>query len=291
MDERSIGDKGKTSALYVWNGVSLFWGSSFNTNPHKHETLQLVFDLKNEFLLRDNSGEWNSYHSAIIRNEHLHQFDSNGGIQLFLYLDKDTRYAQELIHQYLVHQNINDISHHIIDTLGTAFFKELLINPSCQRLFEGSLKIIDHLMGASKSIQTDPRIANALKYIKSNSKPALKVAEIAEHICLSESRFRHLFKLQMGQSIQNYILWTKVISSIDSLLKGHKLSHVAYESGFWDGSHMDKAYKTLLGISPGSIQQYSDQVEIIPCADSNFYIFRTEISKNWSDLKPNVIEL
>ena len=106
---------------------------------------------------------------------------------------------------------------------------------------------------------------------------------------LSESRLRHLFKEQVGQPIQNFMLWMKVVNSLNLVLKGEQLTQVAHDSGFWDSSHMNRSYKELLGVAPGSIQQYVDDLKIISCNTSNFYSFRTKIFNNWDSKSPTTI--
>ena len=67
------GNEGDTSALYVWNGISMFWGTSFHTDPHLHNTLQLVFDIEKRFKLRDDGMEWTEFSAAIIKDQPVSQ--------------------------------------------------------------------------------------------------------------------------------------------------------------------------------------------------------------------------
>ena len=120
------GDIGHSSALYVWNGFSVFWGTSFNTSPHHHDTMQLVFDIDRTFKLRDKANDWREYSAAIIRDRHTHQLDSNGSIQLFLYLDRDSTYARQLAKKYLSGQDMNDLSKSDIRKLSNDFFQTVI---------------------------------------------------------------------------------------------------------------------------------------------------------------------
>ncbi len=266
--------------------MSAFWGTSFDTSPHRHGTLQLAFDIDKKFRLKDKSTEWKMFSTAIIRASHLHQLDSNNSIQLFIYLDKDSEYAQKLEKKYLFDKDINDLSNSDIGKISTAFFKRLLVVNNCDVIFKGFLTIIEHLIDFDKTINKDHRITEAISFISNHQMEQIKVKDVANHVCLSESRLRYLFKRQVGQPIQSFMLWIKVINSLNLVLKGKQITNTAYDVGFWDASHMNRSYKELLGVAPGTIKKYEKDLKIISCENTNFYTFRTEILKNWDSNKP-----
>jgi len=231
------------------------------------------------------STQWTSYSSAIIKTSHLHQLDSNNSIQLFIYLDKDSDYAKELDKKYLCDKDISDLKDSNINRISTSFFKKLLVSTDCNELFMGFLTIIRHLIDFEKPVQKDDRIVSAISYII-NSEKQIKVKDIADHICLSESRLRYLFKKQVGQPIQSFMVWMKVINSLNLVLKGNPLTEAAYDVGFWDASHMNRSYKELLGVAPSTIKKYEKELKIILCGDTNFHTFKTEILENWNSKEP-----
>ncbi len=278
------GNEGLTSALYIWNGLTAFWGTSFYTDPHCHGSLQLVFDISNSFKIKDKSSSWVFYSTAIIRTSHIHQLDSNGSMQLFIYLDEETEYARKLNNKYLVSQNISSLDNDANPNINREFVKKLLVETDCEKLFQGLLTIIEELVGADSSKNNDIRISRAINYIEKTHKP-IKVKDVGEHVCLSESRLRFLFKQEVGQSIQSFILWTKVIRSINPILKGNQISQSAYSAGFWDPSHLNRSFKKLLGISPREIRKYEKGLKIIACNKSNLYTFRTDILNDWESVK------
>lgn len=283
------GDKGHASALYVWNGFSVFLGTSFNTSPHQHDTLQLTFAVDRGFLVRDESTDWREYSAVIIKDDHPHQLDSNGGIQLFLYLDKDSTYGRQLIRKYLSGSRINGLEASDIRTLSNDFFKKLLVAQDCERLFEGCVTILRHLITIAGPSKRDERVDRAIAYIAAPQHKVIRIKQVADHVCLSESRLRHLFKEQVGQPIQNFILWMKVLDSLNLVLKGERVDQAAQDAGFWDASHMNRSYKELLGITPGAIKHYEDEIRIVPCRSKNLYTFKTEILNSWSADIPRLI--
>jgi AraC-like DNA-binding protein len=130
------------------------------------------------------------------------------------------------------------------------------------------------------------RIEKAISFITNLPNKQVKVKTIADHVCLSESRLRHLFKEQVGQPIQNFILWMKVVDSLNLILKGAQITKTAHETGFWDSSHMNRSYRELLGATPGAIKKYEHDIRVVSCGYKNLYTIKTAILKNWNDNQP-----
>ena len=281
------GDIGQSSALYVWNGFSVFWGMSFNTSPHHHDTLQLIFDIDRTFRLKDETNDWQEHTAVIIRNGHTHQLDSNDSMQLFLYLDKDSTYALQLTRKYLSGRDVNDLSDSGLRKLSNDFFKKLLNETNCEKLFNGYMMILRHLIDIDVAVLKDERVEQAISFIVSTRTKQITVRDVARHVCLSESRIRHLFKHDIGQPIQNFMLWMKILDSLSLIVKGNKVEETAYATGFWDAAHMNRAYKTILGVTPGAIQQLDGSIKIVTCSAKNLYTIKTTILKNWNDSKPS----
>ena len=285
------GNSGNTSALYVWNGISMFWGTSFHTDPHLHNTLQLVFDMDKHFLLKDESTPWSPFGAAIIRAEHMHQLDSNGSIQLFIYLDAMSAYAKALASKYLDKSSIATLPGKALRNLSNDYFKSLLLNTDCQRLLKGCHTILDQLIEVTSVKKVDCRVKSALDFINLNSNRTFKVNEVANHVCLSESRLRHLFKSQVGQPIQNFIQWMRVVDSLNMVLSGKQISQSAIDAGFWDGAHMTRSYQGLLGILPSKVKTFKEELKIVACGKGNFHTLRTEIIDDWGDSEKEIIEI
>lgn len=277
--------KSTTSALYVWNGLCVFWGTSFHTLPHSHNTLQLVFDIDNEFLLKDENCNWSSFSTAIIDANHIHQLDSNGGIQLFMYLDSQSRYAKLIKDRYLPNGGIKKLDECNNDIINHDFLKQLLVNDDSRDLYNGCQQILQSLIDISEFVMLDSRVHKALEYINSTPLKSFKVKDIAICIGLSESRLRHLFKEHVGQSLQSYILWRRVMNALNDVLKGEKLLDTAYEYGFSDPSHMTKSFIEVMGVPPSKIRAYVNDTKVIICHSNIENSFNTQVFDGWSNLK------
>jgi len=91
-----------------------------------------------------------------------------------------------------------------------------------------------------------------LSYLSFHLAEPLSVAEIAQHAHLSPSRFSKLFRQHFGLSPHQYLLHLR-IQHAQSLLNRTNLTleEVADYCGFADVHHFSKAFKKIVGYSPG----------------------------------------
>lgn len=76
-----------------------------------------------------------------------------------------------------------------------------------------------------------------------------RAEQIAEELALSESRFLHLFKDQMGIAWRPYLLWRRLICAVKLIITGKSATHAAYRAGFADSAHLSRTFKSMFGIS------------------------------------------
>ena len=98
----------------------------------------------------------------------------------------------------------------------------------------------------------DPAVNRALDFIQCNFKRNFTGAEIASFCGMSESHLRAKFRKNMGMSIIKYreqMRTTEAKKMISSLMFTPK--EIAYELGYLDVYHFTKAFKAVVGITPG----------------------------------------
>jgi len=258
--------------------------------------MQLVFALGGQFLLKIEDQPWQPYRAALIKPGHIHQMNSLGEMQIFIYLDAESQLAQQLDEQYLQQKPINSLTNsptsgptigleYPYGSLRNYFMTHVMPDMQPAQVTQFCSFILKTLVQPFQISSLDPRIEQALILIEQNAD--LAVGEIASNVCLSESRLRHLFKDQVGQSVKSYQLWAKVLHSLGGVLRGEKLADVCVAAGFYDGAHMSKSYQTLLGTSPSKLKQLKDAgLEIVAGTDSPIFRMNTRIfhSKNHQDI-------
>ena len=99
--------------------------------------------------------------------------------------------------------------------------------------------------------ELSPDIDFSCKYIKQNIFQPIAISALAQSVNLSESRFKHKFKDEVGVPPNGYILKEK-INKAKELIKTQKssLTDLAYDLGFSTSSYFSTVFKKHEGMSP-----------------------------------------
>ena len=92
-------------------------------------------------------------------------------------------------------------------------------------------------------------IEKAISFIVKKS-GVVSNTEIARHLNISESRFLHLFKDELGMSPQRYCLQVRMSNVEKLLLQGVTIKQAAESGGFADRFHFSKEFKKYHGLPP-----------------------------------------
>lgn len=111
----------------------------------------------------------------------------------------------------------------------------------------------------------DDRVLHCKMLIdQSCTDPALSTQQLASVLFLSPGRLNHLFKEQLGVSIQKYILWARTREAVSHYLMGKSnLQAVALQAGFFDPAHFSRAFRNFFGEKP-SFAYNSQSVQDFP---------------------------
>lgn len=117
------------------------------------------------------------------------------------------------------------------------------------------MKFLRSLRSASGQEETanslSKYIAKTVAYIEHNLGHGIGLVEIAEHVELSESHLRTLFRKEMGISLGHYIAKKRLDMAKYRLLHSNmKLNEIAAECGFSNLFVFSAFFKKQLGISP-----------------------------------------
>lgn len=75
------------------------------------------------------------------------------------------------------------------------------------------------------------------------------IENLSKAVCLSQSRLSHLFKRDIGISLNRYISFMKMKKAYEYVLDSESLTAAALHAGFDTSSHMAAACKRMFGIS------------------------------------------
>jgi AraC-like DNA-binding protein len=254
--------------FYLWEGVSALFFSNCVTQPHSHNTLQIVVDLQAAFKCKVNQGSWETYTHLIIREHAMHQLDTHGSVQLLIYLDADTAIAQALKTKYLGGRDFFAPEIAMLPLLHPQELQRAILEPNPDLLLQMINKILLIFAGPKMEIPADSRISETERLIAVTQPELLTVQFLAKKVFLSESRLRALFKEKTGVPIYKYILWRKIRFAINQIMTGDSVGDAALEAGFTDAPHFHKMLVNMFGVSPSQFIKENQSLKIVRCDQS-----------------------
>jgi AraC-like DNA-binding protein len=99
----------------------------------------------------------------------------------------------------------------------------------------------------------DPRIAQAALTIRDDPAATNPSRQLAAGAGLSESRFLHLFRDELGTSLRRYRLWARLTRAGAAIAAGDNITEAAMKAGFASPSHLADRFKTTFGLSASQL--------------------------------------
>ncbi len=90
---------------------------------------------------------------------------------------------------------------------------------------------------------------------------------LARTVNLSSGRLRHLFREELGVTIQQYWIGHRLLVAIRRFNGCESLTKIAHEAGFADLAHFSKAFRASFGMTPSLAAKDSRSVQVIFCED------------------------
>ncbi len=269
----------------MWNGVSAIFFSSCITNIHSHNTMQIIVDIQGDFKCRIKNEEWKTYKNLIIRENIVHQLDTNNSVQLLIYLDAETTIAKEIKSMYMDNLDVYSPCIDIFEDIDPETLQKAILKPDADLLLDVINRVLRIFRGTKGLSKADERVNKTRKLIAEQHPWDLSIKNMADAVCLSESRLRVLFKEQTGIPIYQYIMWSRIRFAINRIMNGSAVNESALEAGFADSSHFHKMIVKMFGISPSQfIKKGNQKFNIVSC-DSSPLNFETSVYNKQGDLE------
>jgi AraC-like DNA-binding protein len=250
------------ASLYYWNGQDMYVGKFPGNAEHRHHVLQIEIGINTTFRLQIDGASY-EYRAVIIAPNVPHQVDDGDQWQLMLHIDPESLAARQLSKTYL--------KNHRFEKIELSCIKSLL--PEMNAYVHGihpcnDAKIIAAILSSSIDPKPmDHRIKAALKILRQLPVKQISTREIAEEVSLSESRFTHLFKYQMGIPVRRYLLWLRLRDAVEQAFNGMSFTYAAHHAGFSDSAHLSRTFKQMSGMTLTGYLKNSQFIQAISCAD------------------------
>jgi AraC family transcriptional regulator len=77
------------------------------------------------------------------------------------------------------------------------------------------------------------------------------IGKLAELACVSPYHLAHVFRVEMGVSVYQYVLRSRLAKALDAVLEfDTDLTAIAFETGFASHSHFTARFRALFGLTP-----------------------------------------
>lgn len=206
------------------------------TLVHRHNMLHVFFGSSKLSLNAD--GKSISGNVIILENDVEHKAP-DGEIAFFLFVDPTSHFAEVLREKFLKGDKVCapdfSLPHFEKASLTEDIIKNIVID------FAGDFEF--------SKLNLDERVLQILKNIDDFKHLGVRVADLAEKYCYSESYLTHLFKNETGIALKSYLLMRQFEYVWHEIMKGRSLTDASMEAGFSSPSHFSDVCRKLTGIS------------------------------------------
>ena len=245
--------------LILFPEGALYIGAIRDNDFHSHPAYQIVLGEEPFQLRIDSPGTGPSNtadnfptlrtKAAIIPSQRPHSLQAGRTVWLLL-LDPDSRWGPTLKEHVSREPLCHEGPVRFPDLPGADFAMVPLstIRPAIHEILNRNFGI--RSPAESSTRRRHEGISRALESLSNHPDLHVKLADIAFHAGLSESRLVHLFKEEMLLPIRRHILWLRIQRAVRAVQSGHSLTEAAHAAGFSDQAHFSRTFKQTFGISP-----------------------------------------
>jgi AraC family transcriptional regulator len=244
----------------VWEGASLWVlkgeQEAAELQPHSHHAIQVTFQLEGSFEIGV-MGQCLTGPVAAVWSDTPHSFRASGAVA-FLFLAPESSAGHALRKTLFTHRPWENVA-------SAQFTSSLEDFRDCFRrgfaeeeLLRLGRKSMDALPKADGSALPDQRALAMIAYARKNLENTVTLPSAADHVCLSQSRARHLFVAQTGLPFKTYVLWLRLERAVALYAGGSSLTEAAHEAGFADSAHLSRTFRRTFGLPAAALRLLHD---------------------------------
>ena len=228
-------------SVWLWPGHALYAGPSLNLAPHSGSVWCLAVGIDGPLTVATRHGIRRRGNSVLIPPRLTHQLTCHGTGLVSCYLEPTSERADAGRHKFNEWQHEVGVQH--VDE------ERLQFTPDDDE----SASLWLDLAAPAASRHVDARIAAAARRIRDDPAATVASHELAAEAGLSESRFLHLFRDELGTSVRRYRLWVRLTHAGAAIAAGDNLTAAAMTAGFASPSHLADRFKSTFGLSASQL--------------------------------------
>lgn len=231
--------------MYEAKNHILIHTDGIQPEEHKHGAAHIMVSIDGTMRVASRNVEY-VCRGIVIPSGIYHEVDTFGkNVLVFLY-DSTTTVSKQI-------KEIRSISEECCEAIVEVYLAfEQRCNAEDYYGFEND--VLAHLgFETSISSEIDERIVSVMKYIRSRITEEISSEECAKNAHLSQSRFSHLFKEQVGMTFAAYVVYQRILYVYYEIFHGRSITEAALEAGFSSSSHFADVNRRVFGISASGI--------------------------------------
>ncbi|RBL88192.1 AraC family transcriptional regulator [Chitinophaga flava] len=243
------------AAMYLGSTRSMLISPHLVTDIHQHAVIQFTCSLdRKPFIVWTESDGWRKAEAVLINSAVAHSLKEFDGWQVTTCIMPDVqtgRLVQEKVLEgqpikYYLEKDILPIIEALQMTRRQLLTDSNIFNSLTDTVFH-------HLLQETPfRPPLDDRIRKSIYFIRQNIHNKISAATLASEVHLSENRFLHLFREQVGTSLRQYVIWQRVAVATETMMKGKSSKEAAYEAGFSDQAHFSRTFFLMFGAQPSA---------------------------------------
>ena len=215
---------------------------------HRHNAAHIMISLDGKIDIMAN-GERKQCRGIAIPSGVAHTANTDKNRLLIFLFDNTTTIAKQI-------KNLAILSEEVVDEIVKAYyyFENGDKSNFCYREFiECVYKCVN--LSVVENIVIDNRIKSAMAYIQLNIQEPITCSDVANYIFLSEGRFSHLFKEQLGMTFSAYLIYQRIMKTYTEIINGKSITDASIEAGFSSSTHFAETNKRIFGLSASTIKK------------------------------------
>ena len=233
--------------IYECNNHILIHTGYENPSKHSHMAAHIIISLSNKMDIVIENKKLNS-RGIIIPSGISHTIDTKGSDALVFLYDCSSEIGKNITEIKVIDdQNCNQIIDLYSKYQNTKDKDDYDVFESCCLSKFGLVDL------GVKNI--DERVIAAIEFINNNISVKITCSQVASSVFLSQSRFSHLFKEEIGMSFSAYMIFKRIMYAYQQILLGKTITQAAVSAGFTSSSHFADINRRIFGLSATNITE------------------------------------
>lgn len=237
------------------------------TSSHSHTAAQIVLALSGKLQVRMSPKEsYFACDAVIIPPNVNHHIIGSGSVEIMIWFDPATIAARAI--RLLSSSELIPLSRSEINIPISQLLQLSSHLQTCNEAINLSKIITQALLPRYEAVKPiDKRVALTLNAFQNSALLCQPhpLKYLARTVNLSEGRLRHLFRQELGVTIQKYWIGHRLLVAIRQFNSCESLTEVAHEAGFADLAHFSRAFRASFGMTPSLAAKDSRFVQVIFC--------------------------